>query len=378
MGTGTKERPTERRRRLPHRRTKELGQVDWAQNHWVDQKKVGGMMQTKMKYLLLVLVLVTTTVDAEVDPCHLDTDGNRMIDFSDFLVFARLFGTSTGDCVPSPRSPDVDSLAVLGVLRDSINSIKRIANDAEESVTHLQERVSKLEGDLAETQRRLTASNDAFNSLAQTRCPEPDEPEPQPEPPQQPQPEPPTQTCPETLSVVEDLKGMGGCIDYFSYNWDRYCRLDSGCTPVIDSDCCASLIVYPETVTDSDCSLLGGIRRVRDGVVYCRTDRSYENNPFPYEPRIEPQPVNVEPPHPCDIVIKVLDGIFLDGHVQTLDEIKTALVFWPGSLIYRMFYEEPHIYWEDDQQFLLVARLWAGNVTRKQRIAKANEWFGCQ
>ena len=106
-----------------------------------------------MKHLLLVLVLVavTTTVEGQVDPCDLDTDGNRMIDFSDFLVFARLFGTSTGDCVPLPRSPDVDSLAVLGVLRDSI---KRIANDAEQRATHLQERVSKLEGELAETQRR--------------------------------------------------------------------------------------------------------------------------------------------------------------------------------------------------------------------------------
>ncbi len=129
-----------------------------------------------MKHLLLGLVLVTAVTRAaegQADPCDLDTDGNRMIDFSDFLVFARLFGTSTGDCVPSPRSPDVDSLAVLGVLRDSI--------------THLQDRVHNLAGDLAETQRRLTASNDAFNSLAQTRCPEP-EPEPQPEPPQQPQP----------------------------------------------------------------------------------------------------------------------------------------------------------------------------------------------
>lgn len=328
-----------------------------------------------MKHLLLVLVLVavTTTVEGQVDPCNLDADRNRMIDFSDFLVFARLFGTSTGDCVPLPRSPDVDSLAVLGVLRDSINSMKRIANDAEQSVTHLQERVSKLEGDLAETQRRLTASNDAFNSLAQTRCPEPDEPEPQPEP----QPEPPTQTCPETVSVLETM--MGECIGSFQGDAGLYCGMDNGCVPFRDSDCCAPLIVYPETITDSDCSRFSNvIRRVRDGVVYCRTSHNNGTLVNAYEPRIEPQPFNVEPPHSCDTVISVLDGIFLDHHLQTLDEIKTALVFWPGSLIYRAFHEEPHLWWESTSHFHLLAGLWTENVTRKQRIAKANEWFGCQ
>ena len=173
---------------------------------------------------------------------------------------------------------------------------------------------------------------------------------------------------------------MGRCIDTFIIDSDSYCRLDSGCYPVIDSDCCASLIVYPETITDSDCSLFGNvIRRVRDGVVYCHT--GWFRNNQAYEPRIEPQPVNVEPPNPCDTAIMVLDGIFLDRNNLTLDEIKNALVFWPGSPLYEVFHgrggHDPPL---DimTQWFRIFATLWSGTPTQKQRIAQANEWLGCQ
>ena len=148
------------------------------------------------KYLLLLLIALSAVTSAEGnDACQADFDGNGVVDFADFLLFNTLYGQRGGE--QCAATVDADSLAVVTTLRDSITALQAALGATRFAVATLQSTTTELQTALAseteranENKRLLTASNDAFNSLAQTRCPE-SEPAAQPEPPApQPQPEP--------------------------------------------------------------------------------------------------------------------------------------------------------------------------------------------
>ncbi len=150
-----------------------------------------------LKKILLIALLAVTRAEGN-DACQADFDGNGIVDFADFLLFNGLYGQRGGE--QCAMTVDADSLAVVTTLRDSISALQAALGATRFAVATLQTTTTELQNALAseteranENQRLLTASNDAFNSLAQTRCPE-NEPAAQPEPPvpaPQPEPEPP-------------------------------------------------------------------------------------------------------------------------------------------------------------------------------------------
>ena len=167
----------------------------------------------KCLLLLLIALLAVTRAEAN-DACQADFDGSGVVDFADFLLFNTLYGQRGGETCA--KAVDADSLAMVSTLRDSIVALQAALGATRFAVATLQSTTTELQNALAseteranENQRRLTASNDAFNSLAQTRC---QESEPEPEPPQgpeppgapAPQPEPPAPApLPEPPVVIE-------------------------------------------------------------------------------------------------------------------------------------------------------------------------------
>ena len=167
------------------------------------------------KFLLLLIALLAVTSAEGNDACQADFDGNGVVDFADFLLFNTLYGQRGGE--QCAATVDADSLAVVTTLRDSITALQAALGATRFAVATLQATTTELQNALAseteranENKRLLTASNDAFNSLAQTRCPESEpaaQPEPEPpvviEPPPEPEPpvvietQPPPQPPPE-------------------------------------------------------------------------------------------------------------------------------------------------------------------------------------
>ena len=161
----------------------------------------------RKRFLLLLIALVAVTRAEANDACQADFDGNGIVDFADFLLFNGLYGQRGGE--QCAMTVDADSLAVVTALRDSIVALQAALGATRFAVVQLQNTLASETERANENQRLLTASNDAFNSLAQTRCPE-NEPAAQPEPPvpaPQPEPEPPvvieTQPEPEPPPVPE-------------------------------------------------------------------------------------------------------------------------------------------------------------------------------
>ena len=140
--------------------------------------------------LLLIALLAAASAEAN-DACQADFDGNGVVDFADFLLFNGLYGQSGGETCA--MTVDADSLAVVTALRDSIVALQATLGATRFAVVQLQNTLASETERANENQRLLTASNDAFNSLAQTRCPES-------EPAAQPEPEPPVviETPPQT------------------------------------------------------------------------------------------------------------------------------------------------------------------------------------
>ena len=141
----------------------------------------------RQNFLLLLLALLAATRAEGNDACQADFDGNGIVDFADFMLFNGLYGQSGGETCA--MTVDADSLAVVTALRDSISALQAALGATRFAVATLQSTTTELQNALAseteranENKRLLTASNDAFNSLAQTRCPE-SEPAAQPEPP---------------------------------------------------------------------------------------------------------------------------------------------------------------------------------------------------
>ena len=144
---------------------------------------------------MLLIALLTVTRAEGNDACQADFDGNGVVEFADFLLFSGQFGQRGGETCT--RAIDADSLAVVTGLRDSISALQAALGATRFAVTQLQSTTTELQNALAseteranENQRLLTASNDAFNSLAQTRCPESEPAAPAPQPPGAPVPQP--------------------------------------------------------------------------------------------------------------------------------------------------------------------------------------------
>ena len=140
------------------------------------------------KFLLLLIALLAVTSAEANDACQADIDGNGVVDFADLLLFTEHYGETCAKTV------DADSLAAMTTLRDSISALQTtLASETERA---------------NENKRLLTASNEAFNSLSQTRCPEP-EPPAQAEPPVVIEPQPPLAPPPTpslSLPVVTTLR----------------------------------------------------------------------------------------------------------------------------------------------------------------------------
>ena len=139
--------------------------------------------------LLLIALLAAMRAEANDAACQADIGGNGIVDFADLLLFTEHYGETCAKTV------DADSLAAVTALRDSISALQTaLASETERA---------------NENKRLLTASNAAFNSLSQTRCPEP-EPvaQPLPEPPVVIEPPTPTEPPPPTpsLSVLTALR----------------------------------------------------------------------------------------------------------------------------------------------------------------------------
>ena len=143
----------------------------------------------KLMLLMLLGLLAVTSAEAN-DACQADIDGNGIVEFADFLLFSGQYGQSGGE--QCAMTVDADSLAVVTALRDSISALQAALGATRFAVATLQTALASETERANENQRLLTASNDAFNSLAQTHCTE-TEPAAQPEPPgaPAPQPEPP-------------------------------------------------------------------------------------------------------------------------------------------------------------------------------------------